>query len=111
MSITIHMVTDRAVLDRLIANCHGQAVRIVHDGVTYGIYQEFGTYKMRAHPFMVPAADAVVDEFMAGLGDLKNLEQADAFVDKTAHDLAGYAQYYAPVDTGALRASIKVSEV
>ena len=28
----------------------------VHDGVEYGIYQELGTYKMAAHPFMVPSA-------------------------------------------------------
>ena len=31
----------------------------VHDGVEYGIYQEFGTHKMAAHPFMVPAAEQV----------------------------------------------------
>ena len=31
----------------------------VHDGVEYGIYQELGTSKMRAQPFMVPAVEAV----------------------------------------------------
>ncbi len=31
----------------------------VHDGVEYGIYQEFGTYKMAAHPFLVPACEQV----------------------------------------------------
>jgi HK97 gp10 family phage protein len=31
----------------------------VHDGVEYGIYQELGTSKMAAQPFMVPAVEAV----------------------------------------------------
>jgi HK97 gp10 family phage protein len=29
----------------------------VHDSVEYGIYQELGTYKMAAQPFMVPAVE------------------------------------------------------
>jgi len=29
----------------------------VHDGVEYGIYQEMGTYKMGARPFLVPAVE------------------------------------------------------
>ena len=31
----------------------------VQDGVDYGIFQELGTYKMAAHPFMVPAVERV----------------------------------------------------
>lgn len=31
----------------------------VADGVEYGIYQELGTSRMAAHPFMVPAVDQV----------------------------------------------------
>jgi len=31
----------------------------VADGVEYGIYQELGTHKMRAQPFMVPAVEKV----------------------------------------------------
>jgi HK97 gp10 family phage protein len=31
----------------------------VHDGVEYGIYQELGTYKMAAHPFLIPAVEQV----------------------------------------------------
>lgn len=27
------------------------------DGVNYGIYNELGTYKMAAHPFVVPAVE------------------------------------------------------
>ena len=29
----------------------------LRDGVSYGIYNEFGTYKMAARPFMIPAAE------------------------------------------------------
>lgn len=35
----------------------------VHDGVEYGIYQELGTYKMRAQPFMVPAIEWARSQF------------------------------------------------
>lgn len=31
------------------------AVGIVYNSVEYAIYQEFGTYKMKAQPFMIPA--------------------------------------------------------
>ena len=31
----------------------------VADAVEYGIYQEFGTHKMSAHPFMMPAVEKV----------------------------------------------------
>lgn len=31
----------------------------VHDGVEYGIYQEFGTSRMAAHPFLVPAVESI----------------------------------------------------
>ena len=31
----------------------------VGDGVEYGIYQEFGTHKMRAQPFLIPALEQV----------------------------------------------------
>jgi HK97 gp10 family phage protein len=31
----------------------------VADSVIYGIFQEFGTHRMSAHPFMVPAVEKV----------------------------------------------------
>lgn len=36
----------------------------VGDGVEYGIYQEFGTRFMPAHPWLVPAVEAVRSEFL-----------------------------------------------
>ena len=37
----------------------GRQTYWVADGVEYGIYQEFGTHKMAAHPFMMPAVEKV----------------------------------------------------
>ena len=33
----------------------GQSTGIVYTTTEYGVYQEFGTRKMAAHPFMLPA--------------------------------------------------------
>jgi HK97 gp10 family phage protein len=40
---------------------------IVGDGVEYGIYQELGTYKMAAHPFLVPALKRAVKDLYKSL--------------------------------------------
>lgn len=42
----------------------------VNCGASYGIYQEFGTYKMAAQPFMVPAAEAARGPFMAAVAEI-----------------------------------------
>ena len=31
----------------------------VHDGVEYGIFQELGTSRMAAHPFLIPAVESI----------------------------------------------------
>jgi len=36
---------------------------VVQDGVEYGIYQEIGTYKMAAHPFLVPAVEQYAEMY------------------------------------------------
>jgi len=38
----------------------------VQDGVEYGIYQELGTSRMAAQPFMVPAAEMVASDLNNG---------------------------------------------
>ena len=38
----------------------------VADGVEYGVYQELGTHKMSAHPFMKPAVERV-QQYLADL--------------------------------------------
>src|SRR3990167_3639763 len=49
-------------------NTQGAGVNwIVHSPAEYSIYQEFGTYKMPAHPFCVPASEAVRPSYIAAL--------------------------------------------
>lgn len=36
----------------------------------YSIYQEFGTSKMAAHPFLIPAAEAVTPSFVAAMSQI-----------------------------------------
>jgi HK97 gp10 family phage protein len=42
----------------------------VSDGVEYGVYQEFGTSKMAAQPFMRPAIEAWRDRFFNAFAEL-----------------------------------------
>lgn len=44
----------------------------VHDGVEYGVYNEFGTYRMAAHPFFAPAVERAEKEFTQKLKDMMN---------------------------------------
>jgi HK97 gp10 family phage protein len=43
---------------------------VIAVGVAYGIYQEFGTYKMPAHPFMLPAFTRAAPRLIAELASL-----------------------------------------
>lgn len=114
MSI-IRVIADYAELNMLIRECKGEPKRILHDGVEYGIYQEFGfTHyisgaQVPAQPFMTPALEAIRPAFEKGWGQLANLTQADTFVEKCARDAQNVAKQNAPVDTGALKNSIDVS--
>jgi HK97 gp10 family phage protein len=46
LSNSIHVEPDHKPFERVIA-----------DAVAYGVYQEFGTSHMAAHPFMIPAIE------------------------------------------------------
>ena len=43
---------------------------VVQDGVEYGVYQEFGTSKMGAHPFLRPAIEKWAAKFQAAFSEL-----------------------------------------
>jgi HK97 gp10 family phage protein len=59
-------VDTGALKSSLEAEENGSPLRWwVHDGVEYGIYQELGTSKMSAQPFLVPAVEAVRDNWVA----------------------------------------------
>lgn len=107
----VHVHIDDSKLVELIAATKGKRpVRIVADGVEYGIYQEMGTTRIPAHPFMKPAAEAVRRGYIKAIGQVDNWEVAEQVTEKAARDIERGAKQRAPVDTGALRASIHVVE-
>ncbi len=85
-------------------------VWIVADGVDYGLYQELGTTKMAAQPFMVPTAEQLWPGFLAAFKNINNVLDAASVVEKTARDFERIAKHRAPWDTGALRNSINARE-
>jgi HK97 gp10 family phage protein len=42
----------------------------VQDGVTYGVFQELGTSRMAARPFLVPAVEMFREKFLSAFKDL-----------------------------------------
>ena len=48
------------LLDSIAQETNGTEATI-HDGVTYGFFNEFGTYKMAARPFFIPALERWTD--------------------------------------------------
>lgn len=103
-------IDDSKLVAMIRATVRARPVRIVADGVEYGIYQELGTKRMGAHPFMRPAVEAVRQGFLKAWQSVDNLTQAETVVEKTARDVESGAKTRAPVDTGALRSSIHVIE-
>jgi hypothetical protein len=96
-------------LVRLIQKTKGKGpVRVVADGVEYGLYQEMGTSRIPAHPFMRPAVEAVRAGFTQAMKGALTMDQVTAVVDKAAFDIERGAKQNAPVDTGALKNSIHV---
>lgn len=48
----------------------GQFSRIISDACDYGIYHEYGTYKMAARPWLTPSVETERAPFLADWGDL-----------------------------------------
>lgn len=111
MAETVKFTVDDSKLQRLIAEvaAQGQPIRIIADGVHYGIYQEFGTVRMGAQPFMGPALrkhkETLVKALKAAGDDFGKTEDV---VEKVARLIEGTAKDLAPVDTGTLKNSIHV---
>lgn len=51
-----NIIDTGALLDSIEAETGKMPAR-VRDGVPYGVYNEFGTYKMAARPFFIPAVE------------------------------------------------------
>ena len=106
----IRVEVDMKKLEEFIRTIKpGKVVRILHDGVDYGIYNEFGTSRMAAHPFMIPAIEIIRPAFFKGLKQIRNLQMLEDFVDELATDAAGHARNRAPVKTSQLKNSIMVT--
>lgn len=111
---TIKITVDDSVLRQLIRDTEGKGpVRIVADGVEYGIYQEMGpassdgrqwTFK----PFMRPAIEKLRPTFEAAFKNAITIEKATKVVRNIAHDVEGFAKVFVRRDTGALANSIHV---
>ena len=48
----------------------GDMAFTVQDGVEYGVFQEFGTSKMAAQPFLLPAVEAWRQKFLDAFAEL-----------------------------------------
>lgn len=105
----IKIVIDDSKLVAMIKQTRGKKpMRIVADGVEYGIHQEL-LEPPRGKPFMRPAAEAVRRGFAKAFKAAgSNFALADQIVEKAARDIEKIAKATVHVDTGALRASIHV---
>jgi HK97 gp10 family phage protein len=62
---------DTGALRNSIETTEGNGISaIVRDGVEYGKYQEFGTMKMPAQPFMIPAIEKNRDNIISLLAGI-----------------------------------------
>ena len=118
MGVKSSFVVDTAKLDKLLASIgKGEAARIIHDGVAYGIHQEFGyTSKSGGHvsgkPFIRPALERIRPALEKGWDQVleKQVMTPDAFIEKIARDAEAIAKQEAPYLTGALKNSIDISK-
>lgn len=109
MSVKLDM---RVLKELLRATSFGSITRWVHDGVEYGVYQELGTSRMGAQPFLRPAVEANRRGFEIAVrrAGEEYLFDPVALIDKVAFEVLSGAKMRAPVDTGALVNSLTVSE-
>jgi hypothetical protein len=112
----IQVKIDRSKLEKLLRELPDEAVRILHDGTNYGVFQEFGFTHWKsgeaipAQPFITPACEAVRDELVRGFRQIIEHQTmgADEFVETVARHAQSLARQFAPVDTGNLRNTIDV---
>ena len=107
MALTIKV--DTGILDDIIKNVGNVSTStyIIADGVDYGIYQEFGTHKMAAQPFLIPAFEDAIKPFPEAVGQaVERGVDLNKVLRKTAFDIQNMAMQRAPHDTGALRDSL-----
>lgn len=104
---TVAVVLDDAKLREIIqATEGGVRRRVIHDGVEYGIFQEFTE---RGHPSLIPAFENHTKNLGRAIGQA--VEQGgnlDDLIGKVAFDIQRDWAADVNVDTGAYKGSIKV---
>lgn len=117
---------DYTVLNNMLSKLKGKHVKVVADGVNYGVYWELGHMRgetMYQHPFMVPAAEKWRKPLKEALRKAIETKACpiDDVIDKVAHGVErdakleiekakdkGNGKITDLVDTGALVNSITV---
>jgi len=108
-------------IDELLRSLKGQHVKIVSDGVKYGIFWELGhttpSGAFLQKPFLVPACEQVRPSYEKALKQAVNsgdMGLVDSIIDKAAFDIENRAKQIITelplIDTGALRNSIQVHD-
>lgn len=111
---TLTVRVDFTVLDSIIRRAQGKPMRIVHDGVEYGIYQEFGTSRgIAPRPAAQTAAIEMEPAYQELMAQITEVPDPDAAIEKFATDLADrWKQNIIQmkiIDTSAYLNSVRVS--
>ena len=109
MSGNVRIVLNTSGIQNIQRALRSVSPRYVADGVNYGIHQEYGTYRIAAHPFVRPGVENVRAHLPQSFGAF-GMDQLDDALEKIATDVQAQAAMLAPVDTGALRNSIHVTK-
>lgn len=107
------VVKDDRQLRQILKNVAGANVkrRIIHDGVEYGVFVELGTSRMAARPNLMPAFEQATKNLADALGQaIESGSDPDDVLAKVAFDIQALWAGNVPVDTGAFKNSITVSE-
>ncbi|WP_394743357.1 HK97-gp10 family putative phage morphogenesis protein [Natronococcus roseus] len=86
----------------------GSVVYTVGSSAEYSVYVEFGTSTQGAQPYLRPAVQRVQSRLASIASEAAGIEE---FVKVAAHEIERIAKEEVPVDTGNLRASIRVNRV
>lgn len=107
------VVRDDKLLRRIERNTAGTDVknRTIHDGVEYGVFVELGARGRPARPNLVPAFERVTKDLPRAIGQaIEAGIGLDDVLAKAAFDVQAIWASNVPVDTGAFKNSITVSE-
>ena len=110
MADPVQIKLNTKILDQLIKAIADENItgKVVHDGVEYGIWQEFTE---AGHPSLVPAFEQVTRNLPQAIGAaIEAGVPLQTIIDKAAHDIQALWVADVNVDTGAYKNSITVSD-